>query len=339
MRARMTRTAGTAHSLDRANGTRYRNVFAAVASIGMVLGVFMLPGCASQTTTTGPGAAQAAEPSLEPFVQTLEGTTATFEMVPVPAGTVQVRNPDDPSQMMTVEVGPFWVATTETVWDTYDIWVHSLDQPFDDGSNGSNGFDSGEMIEGEDADAISRPSKPYLPPDRGFGYVRYPAISLTFHAADAYCAWLTEKTGKPYRLPTEAEWQYAIAAGAAGPYAWGDDPAQADAYAWYHANSPIKTEEVAQKEPNAWGLFDGHGNVGEWVVGMNGKPIVCGGSYKDDVDGLTLDARVSQTYEWNESDPQIPKSQWWLADCSFVGFRVICIPDDDDQEAGADSLD
>lgn len=308
----------------------------ALMVVGMSVGQSVLSGCASQatsaSTTDDPARslpAAGSEPGLEPFVQTLEGVTATFKMVPVPAGTVRVPNPDDPAQVRTVEVGPFWIATTETVWDTYDIWVHQLDEPVQGSVGGSNGTTVAVSEgSGEDADAISRPSKPYLPPDRGFGYLRYPAISLTYHAAEAYCEWLTEKTGKHYRLPTEAEWQYAVAAGSTGKYAWGDDPSQADQYAWYHANSPDKTQAVAEKAPNAWGLFDGHGNVGEWCVGMDGKPIVCGGSYKDDVSGLTLGTRVSQTYEWNESDPQIPKSRWWLADCGFVGFRVVCIPDD-----------
>lgn len=293
----------------------------------------------SQTTSTGEpqidASASKNELTRKPFIQSVPGTTATFKMVPIPAGTIEFEG--------TQTIPAMWVCENEMIWDIYDIWVYSIDEPdtnntaLTDTDNNSAAHSSTNSNENpdntdtdtdNDADIISRPSKPYLPPDRGFGYNNYAAISLTYKSADEFCKWLTAKTGRFYRLPTEAEWEYIVAAGSTGTkYHFGDDETKLTDYAWYIDNSESKTHPVRKKKPNKWGIYDGHGNVAEWCLGMNGQPTACGGSYKDNPAGLRLDARQTQTYEWNESDPQFPKSQWWLADCSFVGFRVVCIPE------------
>lgn len=252
---------------------------------------------------------------LDSFEESIPGALVEFTMISIPAGEITVPDPADPSQSKTISVGPFHISQTEVTWDLFDVFVYALDE--------------------EDAspvDGVARPTKPYLPPDRGFGHNGYPAISLTYHAAAEYCQWLSVHTGRKYRLPTEAEWQYAIAAGSTGAYSFGNDPAMLGEHAWFADNAKGKTQAVAKKKPNAWGLYDGHANVAEWCVDFNGDPVACGGTYYNAADECRLDSRMRQNALWNASDPQLPKSKWWLADCSWVGLRVICEPDDADAE-------
>src|SRR5882724_7897175 len=135
--------------------------------------------------------------------------------------------------------------------------------------------------------------------------------------ARAYCVWLSAKSGRKYRLPTLAEWQHAC--GPAVPA--GSSP---QTLAWLAGNSGGVPHPVATTAPNALGLFDMRGNVMEWCIDEKGNPVACGGCYKD------AEATCTTTHApdpaWNASDPQIPKSKWWLADGPFVGFRVVCEP-------------
>ncbi|HEU4901668.1 MAG TPA: SUMF1/EgtB/PvdO family nonheme iron enzyme, partial [Flavisolibacter sp.] len=173
----------------------------------------------------------------------------------------------------------------------------------------------------------------------------YPANSMQQFTALMYCRWLYQKTGVFYRLPTEAEWEYAARAGATTVYPFGNDPKDLDQYAWYKANSKKAYQKVGQKAPNAWGLYDMLGNVAEWTLDQYDEqyytkiadgaadPVLApssrhpravrGGSFEDEVDALRPAARRSWLAEWNKRDPQIPKSRWWLTDAYFVGFRVV----------------
>lgn len=250
-------------------------------------------GCAADRSTAAGSAPPPAPPAarkLAAFTQTIEGSTATIDMAPIPFST----NPD---------ADPLWMSTTEVTWDLFDVWVFALDQP--------------DPTQPADADAVSRPSKPYLPPDRGFGHAGYPALSMTRHAAEEFCVWLTSKTGRKYRLPTVEEWRFACRAEAFGTM---PEPA----HAWTADNSDRKTHAVRSLAPNPFGLYDMIGNVGEWVMAEDGSRIIVGGSYADAAADCGCDASKKQSYTWNESDPQIPKSRWWLADAPFVGFRVVC---------------
>ena len=179
----------------------------------------------------------------------------------------------------------------------------------------------------------------------GMGKDNFPAISMTQHAANKYCEWLSAKTGQFYRLPTEAEWEYACRAGTTTTYSFGDDASKLGEYAWYEKNSDYKYQKVGRKKPNPWGLCDMHGNVAEWCVDQyeptyekfistmtqdpwtsSTKPYphsVRGGSWDDDPAKLRSAVRRASDKTWKIQDPQLPKSIWYHTDAQFLGFRIV----------------
>ena len=241
---------------------------------------------AAGSCTTGPVTYGPVEVPSE-FNQPVHGSTQSMLMVGVAPG---------------IETAPFWIGATEVPWDLYDVFVYRLDEP----AGGATG-----------ADAVARPSKPYISMDRGFGHTGYPAISMSFRGAEAFCAWLSERTGRRYRLPTEREWRHVCSQAALER----DDLKSS---AWCRENSGGRTHPVGSKTPDAAGLHDLFGNAAEWCVGEDGRPVVLGGHYRDPAARLGCDMRLEPTSDWNDSDPQLPKSVWWLADAGFVGFRVVC---------------
>ena len=240
------------------------------------------------------------------YRDSIPGTLVSFEMIPVPGGSVSVDTPQGPR---TVTVAPFWIGKTEVTWDEFDVWALRLDAASHGGSA---------------VDATARPSRPYGAPDRGFGHKGYPAISMTYAAAQAYCAWLSAKTGKAYRLPTDAEWTLAARTGL-GPDT-NLTPARRDTLAWHAGNAAGKSHAAASRAHDLRGLYDMLGNAAEWVTGADGRPVVRGGSWADPPERVGLHARALQTPAWNESDPQLPKSHWWLTDGPFVGSRIVREP-------------
>ena len=179
----------------------------------------------------------------------------------------------------------------------------------------------------------------------GMGKKGFPAICMTQDGAAVFCKWLSAKTGRYYRLPTEAEWEYACRPARRPPTRSAMIPADLDDYAWYFDNSDEKYHKVGEKKPNPWGLHDMHGNVSEWVLdqyapdfyakrtGVAENPlnlatkiyprVVRGGSWDDDPDMLRSAARQGSTPDWSQQDPQIPKSIWYHTDALQVGFRII----------------
>ncbi|WP_154856104.1 formylglycine-generating enzyme family protein [Cyclobacterium xiamenense] len=283
------------------------------------------------------GSAYQVEEAFEPYTQEIPGTGKSFSLVPIPEGSFRMgSNAGDPdeSPVHEVKIDPFWMASHEVTWDLFELF---LDKGFE--ASTSEGPLTPEV------DGLTRPSIPYLDMTFGMGKENKPAIAMTQYGAIQFCRWLYLKTGVFFRLPTEAEWEYAARAGTETDYFFGDDPAALGTYAWYAGNSEGVTHTVGQKEPNPWGLYDILGNVNEWTqdhyqadaYDARQKPadnplieseelypkVIRGGSYDSEASQLKSSKRFASTPEWKRIDPQIPKSQWWFPEAPFLGMRVV----------------
>jgi len=236
------------------------------------------------------------------------------------------RRPDEGPQKQ-ITISPFWMGAFEVTHDQFGIF-----------------FKNESLSQGSKVDAVTRPTPQYI--DLSWNMGRdggFPVNSMSVDGALMFCRWLYQQTGIFYRLPTEAEWEYACRAGTKTAYFFGDDPARLKEYAWYTANSNKKYQKTGQKKPNPWGLYDMLGNLSEWTMDQYSdkyfdsaknkdprtQPIsryprsIRGGSYMDDASSLRSAARNHSEPAWNKRDPQVPKSRWWLTDGMFVGFRIV----------------
>src|SRR4051795_9972580 len=173
-----------------------------------------------------------------PYKVTIPNTTISYEMAPIPAGEFTMGSTVKPDEQPPhkVKLDAFWMQAHEVTWDEYRLFMFA--------SQGGETTHKDEVV-----DAVSRPTKPYVEMSFGMGLNGFPAISMTQHAANKYAEWLSAKTGQFYRLPTEAEWEYACRAGTATAYSFGDDPSLLGEYAWYSKNSNGKYEKVGTKKP------------------------------------------------------------------------------------------
>jgi formylglycine-generating enzyme required for sulfatase activity len=283
---------------------------------------------------------------MKAYTNSIPGTEVAYAMVPIPAGEFLMGSPDaeagrqpDEGPQHKVSVAPFWMGKFEVTWNQYEVFM------FPDDEKKLRETNPTEEFVNKVSDAVTRPSKPYMEMSFGMGKEGYPAISMTQHAANKFCHWLSAKTGHFYRLPTEAEWEYACRAGTTGGYWCGDDTSKLAEFAWYEQNSDFKYQKVGKKKPNPWGLYDIHGNVAEWCLdqyetnyarfagGLSQEPWVRatqpyphaarGGSFDDEAVKLRSAARRGSDRSWKMRDPQLPKSIWWLTDAQFVGFRIV----------------
>jgi len=273
------------------------NSVACLVTATMAMSVMLMPGCGSHQGVSAAMGALADESKTQAYWQEIPSSAFKFEMLPIPGDAEK-------------GIEPFHMSRMELTWESFDCFIYRLDEQTGVAANG--------------ADAITRPSKPYLPPDRGFGHEGFAAISMSHQNAAAFCEWLSKKSGRKYRLPTQLEWEHACRAGSTTSYSFGEDSKALSDHAWFKNNAENVPHAVGTKKPNAWGLHDMHGNVAEWCVTAEGKPIVCGGSYRDKAEDVESGDSQSPQPAWNASDPQIPKSKWWLADAPFIGFRVVC---------------
>jgi sulfatase modifying factor 1 len=292
---------------------------------------------------------------MVPYTATIPGTEVTFEMVPIPGGKFKLGSPPDeegrkPEEgpQIEVTVEPFWMAAREVTWTEYKQYMAMHNQ--------FKRLFSSKLLPITDANkelVVTAPSSLY---DPTFTYKlgaepKQPAVTMSQFAAKQYTKWLSGITGQFYRLPAEAEWEYACRAGSSTAYFFGDDPAQLDEYAWHYGNSNETTHLVGEKKPSPWGLYDIHGNVGEWCIDqylregykrLEGKTVtvqesiawptklyprvIRGGSWDEDADRLRSAARRgSDDDEWRAEDPNFPQSPWWFTSqpALSVGMRPI----------------
>jgi len=284
-------------------------------------------------------------------VMTKDGRKLCFEMVLIPSGTFLMGSPagqagrqDHEGPQHKVCLAPFYLCTTETTIEIFLAYYQEMVSAKKDfvavQQENKNAGQAGR----DDLDAITGPTPVYGDMTMGYGK-EHPAIGMTWHNAITFCRWLSRKTGKKYRLPTEAEWEYACRAGATDVFGCVSDPNQLAGFAWYKANSDGETHEVGKKKPNAWGLYDMLGNVCEWVNDFysptaykeaarktpvvnpkgpkTGKVHVARGSdYNGSIKEMRCAARAFEEKWWRSGDPQFPKSKWWLPGMDFIGFRV-----------------
>ncbi len=284
---------------------------------------------------------------MKPYTDLIYATEARFDMVPIEGGKFTIGSPageaergDDEGPQREVTVAPFWIGKYEVTWDEYEVFMFALDcQRRKVNKIAPSTYDL-------KADALVRPTKPYTDMTFGMGKRGYPAISMTHYAARMYCNWLSVKTGRYYRLPTEAEWEYACRAGTKTAYSFGDDAEQIGEHAvFYNDGQTEKYAKVGSKKPNPWGLHDMHGNVNEWVLdqyepdayqkltGVAVNPVAVttklyphvarGGAWDDDPPALRSAARRPSNIDWKQQDPQIPQSVWYHTDAQFSGFRIV----------------
>ena len=283
---------------------------------------------------------------FQPYNQKIIGNNYNLEMIPINGGDFLMGSPSNEKNRMAdegpvhrVRLEPFWMAKYETTWDLYHLFMNrNIDENQPD-------FNSQNEVNIE-VDGVSGATTPYVEMSFGMGTDGYPAISMTQLAAKKFCKWLSAMTGNFYRLPTEAEWEYACRAGTNSAFSFGDDLSLLDDYAWFKNNSDESYHKVGLKKPNPWGLFDMHGYISEWTLDMHDvrayqkysgtladnpyeKPtklyprVVRGGSWMNSDFKLRSASRQVSSKQWKKQDPQIPRSIWWHTDAQFVGFRII----------------
>ncbi len=278
-----------------------------------------------------------AQQKIESYEQKIDGLDLSFTMTAIPAGEFTMgsdHGKPDEQPVHRVALDAFWMGTYEVTWDIFEPFLY---RDYEE-TKSKNPIS-------EQVDAVTRPTKPYLDMTFGMGKEGHPALAMTHYNAIQFCKWLYARTGIFYRLPTEAEWEYAARAGTTTAFSFGDEATELGHYAWYKDNSEKATHAVGTKKPNQWGLYDMYGNVAEWTYDQyvanyrqfEGKtvrnPVVVpdqlypqvirGGSFRSEAPEVRSAARLPSNPQWKAIDPQIPKSNWWMPEAPFIGMRLV----------------
>lgn len=312
------------------------------------------------------GPEMSADESKRPanYTETIAGEDPVkFDMIGAPGGTYMMGSPEtekgrgaDEGPQHPVTIRPFWIGRCEVSWNEFDIFQDEV---------GVEDPDTNDRKIKETPDALTGPTPPYVDKNYGHPHKNHPALCMSHHCAMEYCRWLSKKTGKLYRLPTEAEWEYACRAGSVTAWSFGNEAKILDEHGWYRKNSPTEkktnggTHAVGSKKPNAWGIHDMHGNVMEWCLDHYRKdyysifskekptlwPVLAptdkrwshvarGGSWADDAEQCRSAARRPSDPSWIKEDPQRPQSIWWLTKFDVIGFRVVRAVEEQDNLKG-----
>lgn len=279
-------------------------------------------------------AANGQTPDFKPYTAKIPGTEVTFNMVPIPEGTFKMGSADneagrgaDEGPQKDISLSAFWMGEKEVTHDEFLVF-----------------FNDESLARNSDVDAVTRPTTQYIDLSWGMGKQGgFPFNSMSQRTALMYCRWLYKNTGTFYRLPTEAEWEYACRAGTTTAYPFGQDSAAIAEYAWFAGNSENKYHKTGTKKPNAWGLYDMLGNVAEWTLDQYSDQYFTtaaakdpfteptsrypktlkGGGFNTSAGMMRSASRFKSDASWNRRDPQIPKSKWWLTDAAAIGFRIV----------------
>ncbi len=266
------------------------------------------------------------------FTETIPASTIDFNMVAVQGGTFKMGSPEneefrnsDEGPITGIKITRFWMGKTEVTWNEYSVYLRET------GKEGRTEDQVKNIEQENNIDAITGPTPFYGNPGQGWGKGKRPAITMTHYGAKKYCEWLSLKTGKKYRLPTEAEWEYACRANTEGAYFFEGEPSDYSAkgfwksifgvdtsvisrYVIYDQNSSNKTGLSERIKENPFGLKNMLGNVREFCSDYYSKDIynayskmstvidptgpesgkdfvVRGGSFKSDASGLRISAR------------------------------------------------
>jgi formylglycine-generating enzyme required for sulfatase activity len=301
--------------------------------------------------------------SHDDFTETIPETTISFNMKAIPGGSFKIGSPEneqkrkpDEGPQKELKLSPFFMAEIEVTWDAYLAFYSAT------AAEGRSTDTEGSRTEA-DVDAISGPTPPYGQPDQNWGLGNRPAITMSYHSAETFCKWLSQVTGKTYRLPTEAEWEFAARGGTETPFfiegnpkdfgekgffgkMFGKGNDEINNFIVFNANSNLKTAEPESIEPNPFGLKNMLGNAAEYCSDWYAEDayqqlqdgatnpkgpvsgdehVIRGGSFKSEIGEVRSAARdYTRSTAWMKTDPQMPKSIWWLSDCNYISFRVVC---------------
>lgn len=303
--------------------------------------------------------------TFDNFTEYIPGTGVAFNMKAIPGGSFKIGSPkkeqlsqDNEHPQKEVKVSSFFMGELEVTWDEY--WTFFRETM-------SEGRTPPEVVYAnntrDDIDVVTGPTPPFGNPEQGWGGGSRPAVTMTHYAAQTYCQWLSLKTGKKYRLPTEAEWEYAARGGTDTPYFFEGNPKKysnkgfwrnifsADTtvinrYVVYVNNSKNRTQDPSKVQANPFGLKNMLGNALEYCLDWYAEDtfeklkdgelnpqgpasgterVVKGGSYADDASDVRSASRKPTDHDrWLRTDPQQPKSIWWYSDIKSIGFRVVC---------------